>query len=199
MRGWSGRPKSGLLKLPTFVLSRELGHGRHLTRLRSRMPTTSHPFPRQLLSPQRLIHPLYPPEARQQPQQPNSCDPTSAAVLIMPIFHDLHDSPPSSPDSRPSAPRRTDLHSQNGLVIAPGTRRSEKIHSEDAATAILRADGLVPPIHDAMPSMLRRVELIERIKRGKSPAWPSHHTVSLSRFLVYVTGQNYHGLIWNGT
>ncbi|KAF2817146.1 uncharacterized protein BDZ99DRAFT_564939 [Mytilinidion resinicola] len=93
----------------------------------------------------------------------------------MPIFHDLDDSPSNAPSSRPTSSPRTGIQGANDPAIASRAGFFDKTLPEDATSSSSHPDVLSPGANDAMPSMLQRVELIERIKRGNSPSWPSHH------------------------
>ncbi|KAF2109872.1 hypothetical protein BDV96DRAFT_604361 [Lophiotrema nucula] len=89
----------------------------------------------------------------------------------MPIFHDHYESPPQEPPSQ-QAPtydqRQTAAHSgqgHRGVWLAD-------VYPQDASGSIAGSDmDPTSPNSGRRPSMLNRVDLIERIKRGSSPSW----------------------------
>ncbi|KAF2193228.1 hypothetical protein K469DRAFT_552949 [Zopfia rhizophila CBS 207.26] len=88
----------------------------------------------------------------------------------MPIFHDHYETPPRKPSSeQPPDDFQGTRYPGNGF----GGQLLDSSHSGNAMEPTLRSDANPDPFnHGRRPSMFNRVELIERIKRGNSPAWP---------------------------
>ncbi|ORY07409.1 hypothetical protein BCR34DRAFT_489487 [Clohesyomyces aquaticus] len=88
----------------------------------------------------------------------------------MPIFHDNFDSPP-----RHSAPQQStsdELAKAGYAPWSPESAMRASMHSEPLPESTTRLDMDSNVFHSSRkPSMLNRVELIERLKRGNSPSW----------------------------
>jgi hypothetical protein len=107
----------------------------------------------------------------------NSCDLSGTAVFIMPIFHDHYDGLRKSP-SRLDNPNNEESQRPRYTDPASGDALPGRLHSENAMGTMSRSDVVATTLNDGRAAMLSRVELIERIKRGKSPSWPPHQNVS---------------------
>lgn len=91
----------------------------------------------------------------------------------MPIFHDHYDGLQKSP-SRLDNPNNEESQLPRYTDPASGDALLGRLHSENAMGAMSRSDVVTTTLNDGRAAMLSRVELIERIKRGKSPSWPPH-------------------------
>jgi hypothetical protein len=95
----------------------------------------------------------------------------------MPIFHDHYDGLRKSP-SRLDNPNNEESQRPRYTDPASGDALLGRLHSENAMGTMSRSDVVANTLNDGRAAMLSRVELIERIKRGKSPSWPPHQNVS---------------------
>lgn len=98
----------------------------------------------------------------------------------MPIFHDPQESLPKWPSSRQV--------SRAGLVEAdtPGNVHKEQTpdlwQSESAPGSVMPLESASDSPSEALkPSIVGRLELIDRLKRTKSPTWSQRHSVSNCR------------------
>lgn len=95
----------------------------------------------------------------------------------MPIFHDQDEPPPQEPKFSQTLfvepPRNRYLGGALGGTLL------DSVFSENAIEPASGSEGdaSLPCSGPKMP-VLNRVELIERIKRGKSPVWPQFQNVS---------------------
>ena len=95
----------------------------------------------------------------------------------MPIFHDHYDGLRKSP-SRLDNPNNEESQRPRYTDPASGDALPGRLHSGNAMGTMSRSDVVATTLNDGRAAMLSRVELIERIKRGKSPSWPPHQNVS---------------------
>jgi hypothetical protein len=101
----------------------------------------------------------------------------------MPIFHDPHDSPPRRPSS----------HLTSGGQRRAGTLDTdfdisllENFQSEDSTGYETQADMIQESSsHGQKQSPFDRVDLIERLKRTKSPLWQQRPNVSYMQLLLH--------------
>lgn len=94
----------------------------------------------------------------------------------MPIFHDPHDSPPRRSSSRQM------FHSEERRIENPRTEYDVSILEPENSIGRIEQDMLhgVESLESPYPGRmsLNRVDLIERLKRTKSPVWQDHQNVS---------------------
>ena len=97
----------------------------------------------------------------------------------MPIFHDHYETPPRRPASQRSATSEPQRAGNRGDGF--GRTLLDGVHSGNAVgpTPDSEKDAAILASGRKMP-VLNRVELIERIKRGNSPAWQQVPNVSIS-------------------
>jgi hypothetical protein len=109
----------------------------------------------------------------------------------MPIFHDPHDSPPTS-SFLPQA-SVTSFHRADASGYAVERNSQIDMQPELSKTDMTSLDVVDPesPSQMRKPSMFGRNEWIERIKRTNSPSWLQRQGVSTHKFRQHA----YHGLV----